>query len=94
MGGDIVLWMLGLLVLLIVLGTHIGIALAVCSALGVWLILGSMEAAVSILGNTAYEAVRKDVSLVPGTGWDKNSRPMTSQKIKTARQRVQNAEKI
>ena len=64
MGGDIVLWMLGLLVLLIVLGTHIGIALAVCSALGVWLILGSMEAAVSILGNTAYEAVRKDVFAV------------------------------
>ena len=64
MGGDIVLWMLGLLVLLIVLGTHIGIALAVCSALGVWLILGSMEAAVSILGTTAYEAVRKDVFAV------------------------------
>ncbi|MEM8870138.1 MAG: TRAP transporter large permease [Pseudomonadota bacterium] len=64
MGGDIVLWMLGLLILLILLGTHIGIALAVCSALGVWLMLGSFEAAVSILGNTAYEAVRKDVFAV------------------------------
>ncbi|MEQ9055534.1 MAG: TRAP transporter large permease subunit, partial [Roseovarius confluentis] len=64
MGGDIVLWMLGLLVLLILLGTHIGVALAICSALGVYLILGSFEAAVSILGNTAYEAVRKDVFAV------------------------------
>ena len=64
MGGDIVLWMLGLLVLLILMGTHIGVALAVCSGLGVWLMLGSFEAAVSILGNTAYEAVRKDVFAV------------------------------
>ena len=64
MGGDIVLWMLGLLILLILLGTHIGVALAVCSGLGVWLMLGSFEAAVSILGNTAYEAVRKDVFAV------------------------------
>ncbi|MDJ0637327.1 MAG: TRAP transporter large permease [Paracoccaceae bacterium] len=64
MGGDIVLWMLGLLILLILTGTHIGIALAICSGLGVWLMLGSFEAAVSILGNTAYEAVRKDVFAV------------------------------
>ncbi len=64
MGGDIVLWMLGLLIFLILMGTHIGVALAVCSGLGVWLMLGSFEAAVSILGNTAYEAVRKDVFAV------------------------------
>ena len=64
MGGDIVLWMLGLLILLILLGSHIAIALAICSALGVWLMLGSFEAAISILGNTAYEAVRKDVFAV------------------------------
>lgn len=64
MGGDIALWMLALLIVLILLGTHIGIALAVCSGLGVWLMLGSFEAAISILGNTAYEAVRKDVFAV------------------------------
>ena len=64
MGGDIALWMLALLIVLILLGTHIGIALAVCSGLGVWLMLGSFEAAVSILGNTAFEAVRKDVFAV------------------------------
>ena len=64
MGGDIVLWMLGLLIVLILMGVHIGISLAVCSALGVWLMLGSFEAAISILGNTAYEAIRKDVFAV------------------------------
>ena len=64
MGGDIVLWMLGLLILFILLGTHIAIALAICSALGVWLMLGSWEAAIAILGNTAFEAVRKDVFAV------------------------------
>jgi len=64
MGGDIVLYMLGLLIGLILLGVHIGVAFAVCSALGVWLMLGSWEPALSILGNTAYEAVRKDVFAV------------------------------
>ena len=64
MGADIVLWMLALLVTLIVMGVHIGIGLALCSGLGVWLMIGSFEAAVSIMGNTAYEAVRKDVFAV------------------------------
>ncbi len=64
MGGDIALYMLGLLIVLILLGVHIGVAFAVCSALGVWLMLGSVEAALAILGNTAYEAVRKDVFAV------------------------------
>ena len=64
MGGDIVLWMLGLLIVLVLMGTHIAIALAFCSAFGVWLMLGSLEVAISILGNTAYEAIRKDVFAV------------------------------
>ena len=64
MGGDIVLWMLALLIVLILLGVHIGVSLAICSALGVWLMLGSIDTAMAILGNTAYEAVRKDVFAV------------------------------
>lgn len=64
MGGDIVLYMLGLLVILILLGVHIGVALAVCSALGVILMGFPFEAAVSILSSTAYDAVRKDVFAV------------------------------
>jgi len=46
------------------LGVHIGVAFAICSALGVWLMLDSAEAALAILGNTAYEAVRKEVFAV------------------------------
>ncbi len=64
MGGDIALWMLALLIGLILLGVHIGVGFAICSALGVWLMLDSPEAALAILGNTAYEAVRKDVFAV------------------------------
>jgi C4-dicarboxylate transporter DctM subunit len=64
MGGDIVLWMLALLIGLILIGVHIGVAFAICSALGVFLMIGSMEAALAILGNTAFEAVRKDVFAV------------------------------
>lgn len=64
MGGDIVLWMLLLLIVFILLGVHIGVSLAMCSAFGVFLIFGSMETAVAILGNTAYEAIRKDVFAV------------------------------
>ena len=64
MGGDIALWMLALLVGMILFGVHIGVSFAICSALGVWLMLGSMEAALAILGNTAFEAVRKDVFAV------------------------------
>jgi len=63
-GGDIALWMLALLIGLILFGVHIGVAFAICSALGVWLMLGSVEPALAILGNTAYEAVRKDVFAV------------------------------
>ena len=64
MGADIVLWMLLLLLIQVFIGIHIGIALAFSSGLGVYLMLGSYEAAVSIMGNTAYEAVRKDVFAV------------------------------
>ena len=65
MGGDIVLIMLGVLILLILLGVHIGVALALCSGVGVFIMFrGNTEAALSIMSNTAYEAVRKDVFAV------------------------------
>ncbi len=64
MGGDIALWMLALLVGMILFGVHIGVSFAICSALGVYLMLDSVEAALAILGNTAFEAVRKDVFAV------------------------------
>lgn len=65
MGGDIVLMMLGVLIVLILLGVHIGVALALCSGVGVFIMFqGNMEAALSIMSNTAYEAIRKDVFAV------------------------------
>lgn len=65
MGGDIVLIMLGVLIVLILLGVHIGVALALCSGVGVFIMFrGNTEAAVSIMSNTAYEAIRKDVFAV------------------------------
>lgn len=65
MGGDIVLYMLALLIVLILMGVHIGVSLALCSGLGVYIMFrGNTEAAVSLMSNTAYEAIRKDVFAV------------------------------
>ena len=41
--------MLGLLIVLIMLGTHIGLALALCSGIGVWLMMGRFDIALSVL---------------------------------------------
>lgn len=65
MGGDIVLYMLGLLIVLILMGVHIGVALGLCSSLGVYLMFGgNTQAALAIVSSTAYEAVRKDIFAV------------------------------
>ncbi|MDB4054132.1 TRAP transporter large permease subunit, partial [Octadecabacter sp.] len=65
MGGDIVMIMLGVLIVLILMGVHIGVALALCSGVGVFIMFrGNTEAALSIMSNTAYEAIRKDVFAV------------------------------
>ena len=65
MGGDIVVMMLGVLIVLILLGVHIGVALAICSGVGVYIMFrGNTEAALAIMSNTAYEAIRKDVFAV------------------------------
>lgn len=55
---------LGLLVLLVVLGVHVAVALGVVSAIGVYMMLGSVDIALSLLGTTAYEALRKDIFIV------------------------------
>ena len=65
MGGEIVIYMLGALIVLILLGAHIGVALALCSGVGVFIMFrGNTEAALAIMSNTAYEAIRKDVFAV------------------------------
>lgn len=64
MAGEIALWMVGLLMVLVLAGVHIGIALGVTSVLGVWLMMGSLHVALSLLGSTAYDAIRHDVFAV------------------------------
>ena len=64
MGADIVFYMLALLIGMILLGVHIGIALGLCSALGVYLMMGSIDVALSIIGSTAYEAIRSHLFAV------------------------------
>lgn len=66
MGADIALYMLALMLGLILLGVHIAVALSVVSFLGVYLILGNIEAALSILSVTTYDAVRKhEFAVIP-----------------------------
>lgn len=50
---------LGVLLLLVFLGTHIAVALGLASALGIYLMMnGDMEVVVTFISNTAYEAIR------------------------------------
>lgn len=58
MGPEIIFFALAFLILLVLLGVHIGIALGIASMLGVYLITGSVDIALSILGSTSYEAIR------------------------------------
>lgn len=64
MGIDIAFYMMGLLVVMILLGFHIAIALGICSALGVYLMMGNVNIAFSIVGSTAYDAIRGDLFAV------------------------------
>ena len=58
MGPEIIFYTLAFLILLVLLGVHIGIALGFTSMLGVYLITGSVDVALSIVGSTSYEAIR------------------------------------
>ena len=55
---------LAVLMVLVFLGVHIAVALGVASAVGVYLMLGSIDIALSVLSGTAYEALRKDIFIV------------------------------
>lgn len=58
MGPEMIFYTLAFLILLVLLGVHIGIALGITSVLGVYLITGNIDVALSILGSTSYEAIR------------------------------------
>lgn len=64
MGSDIVLALLGVLLVMILMGIHIGTSLGLIAGLGVYLILGNAEAALSIISSAAYDSVRNQVFAV------------------------------
>ena len=47
----------GLLMLCILLGVHVGVALAISSLVGIWWTTGNLNIAISLLGETSYRAI-------------------------------------
>lgn len=64
MGPEVIFYTFLLLMVLVVLRVHIGIALGVASVVGVFLAYGDINIALSVLSTTAYEAIRADTLMV------------------------------
>lgn len=64
MAADIVLYMIGLLFLLVLLGFHIAVVLATTSAIGLWIMFGDFNIAISLLSSASYDAIRSQVFIV------------------------------
>ncbi len=64
MGPEVIFYTFLLLMGLVVLRVHIGIALGVASVVGVFLAYGDINIAFSVLSTTAYEAIRADTLMV------------------------------
>ncbi|MEP2530010.1 TRAP transporter large permease [Shimia sp.] len=60
----VIFTVLALLLVMVFLGVQIAIALGAASFIGVYLLLGSADIALSVLSSTAYEALRKDIFIV------------------------------
>jgi tripartite ATP-independent transporter DctM subunit len=58
MGPEVIFYTLAILMVLVLVGVHIGVALGLASVIGIYLSYGDMTIAVSILGSTAYDAIR------------------------------------
>lgn len=58
MGPEVIFYSLAILLVLILASVQIGIALGVASVVGVYLAYGDFQIALSILGSTAYDAIR------------------------------------
>lgn len=58
MGPEVIFYSLAILLMLILASVQIGIALGVASVIGVYLAYGDFQIALSILGSTAYDAIR------------------------------------
>lgn len=64
MAVSIVLYMLALLIFLVLMGFHIAVVLALVSTLGLYLMMGSFDIAISLLESAAYDAIRSEVFIV------------------------------
>ena len=60
----VIFGVLSLLLVMVFLGIQIAVALGAASFIGVYLLLGSPDIALSVLSSTAYEALRKDIFIV------------------------------
>ncbi len=58
MGPEVIFYSLAVLLVFVLAGVHIGVALGLASVIGVYLSYGDMSIALSILGSTAYDAIR------------------------------------
>lgn len=58
MGPEVIFYSLAILLVLILASVQIGIALGLASVIGVYLAYGDLQIALSILGSTAYDAIR------------------------------------
>lgn len=64
MATDIVLYMIGLMFLLVLMGFQIAVVLAMTSALGLWLMFGDFNIAISLLSSASYDAIRSQTFIV------------------------------
>ena len=58
LGPEVIFYSLAILFVLVLVGVQIGIALGVASVIGVYLAYGDINIALSMLGSTAYDAIR------------------------------------
>jgi C4-dicarboxylate transporter, DctM subunit len=66
MGPEVIFYSLAILLVLILLGVHIGVALGLASVIGVYLSYGDINIALSILGSTAFESIRNSsLAVIP-----------------------------
>ena len=64
MGPELIFVSLAILLVLVVASVPIGIALGVASVIGAYLAYGDIDIALSILGSTAYDAIRNQALAV------------------------------
>ena len=66
MGPDIIIYALLTLLVLTLLGVHIGIALGISSMVGVYGVTGNINVALSVISSTSYEAIRNhSLAIIP-----------------------------